>query len=180
MDKLVYAAIPVAVPNGRAAVVDRPMLLAPGVGTTGGVPVQLFVFGTTWEQALAVRVAGKGLVLLVGCGHPGIGALVERAEQAFGGPVYGVIGGFHLPVTGDRVGLPGVNMQRLLGSADPPWVPLARAAVDETIDCLRSRHIQLIAPSAHDACDWSLARLAKAFGNAYRPLHVGEEVRIES
>jgi 7,8-dihydropterin-6-yl-methyl-4-(beta-D-ribofuranosyl)aminobenzene 5'-phosphate synthase len=176
----VYTTVPMTVPGGPPVVVDGPRVLACGVGTTGSLPVQLFVFGTTLEQALVVRVADRGLVLIVGCGHPGIAALVEQAERAFGGPVYGVIGGLHLPITGDRVGLPGINLQRLLGSAEQPWVPLRRADVDKMIAFLRARQVQLVAPSAHDACDWSLAQLACAFGEACRPLRVGEEVVIHA
>ncbi len=174
-----YATVPLRTPDGWSTVVDRPRALAPGVGTTGPLAVQLFVLGTTFEQALVIRVAGRGLVLVVGCAHPGVSALVQRALEAFGGPLYGVIGGLHLPVTADRAGIPGVNVQRVLGSAAPPWVALTAVAVADTIACLRTQDVRLVAPSAHDACDWSLAQLAQAFGDAYRPLRVGDEIRVD-
>jgi len=46
-----------------------------------------------FEQALAVNVAGRGVILVVGCGHPGVPKLVERARAALGRPIAGVIGG---------------------------------------------------------------------------------------
>jgi hypothetical protein len=58
-------------------------------------------------------------------------------------------------------------------------VPLSPAAVRETAACLRAQHVRLVAPAAQDACGRSLAQLAEAFGDAYRPLRVGEEVLIE-
>lgn len=62
-----------------------------GVGTTGTIARKLFG-GWIDEQALAVHVAGKGIVLIVGCGHQTILRLLERAEAMFGAPPSGVIG----------------------------------------------------------------------------------------
>lgn len=47
------------------------------------------------EQSIVIK-SDKGLVVIVGCSHPGILEIVERAKQIFNLPVYGVIGGFHL------------------------------------------------------------------------------------
>jgi 7,8-dihydropterin-6-yl-methyl-4-(beta-D-ribofuranosyl)aminobenzene 5'-phosphate synthase len=49
------------------------------------------------DQALIVHVAGKGLVVLTGCGHAGIVNIVRYARKLTGvDDVYAVIGGFHL------------------------------------------------------------------------------------
>ncbi len=56
------------------------MALAPGVVTTAPLPATVPLLGYTLEQALVVRVDGRGLVLGIGCGHPGMAAFVERAE----------------------------------------------------------------------------------------------------
>jgi 7,8-dihydropterin-6-yl-methyl-4-(beta-D-ribofuranosyl)aminobenzene 5'-phosphate synthase len=87
-------------------------------------------------------------------------------------------GGLHFPITGDRAGLAPLNMQQLLGSSAPPWRPLKPEAVDHTIRYLQDKGIDLLSPSAHDSCDWSLERFARAFGDRYRPLKVGEEIRV--
>ena len=57
------------------------------MGTCNGKP--------TSEQAVVLKTV-KGLVVVVGCSHPGIVTIVKEVKQAFGAPVYGVIGGFHL------------------------------------------------------------------------------------
>ncbi|NCA86279.1 MAG: MBL fold metallo-hydrolase [Clostridia bacterium] len=55
----------------------------------------------TREQALVIRT-DKGLVLLAGCGHPGIDRMVKKVAKRFGEPVYMVMGGFHLEDYGDE------------------------------------------------------------------------------
>ncbi len=47
------------------------------------------------EQSVIVE-SPKGLIIIVGCSHPGILTIVQNAKRAFNTPVYGVIGGFHL------------------------------------------------------------------------------------
>jgi 7,8-dihydropterin-6-yl-methyl-4-(beta-D-ribofuranosyl)aminobenzene 5'-phosphate synthase len=49
------------------------------------------------DQAMVVNVAGRGLVVLTGCGHAGIVNIVTRAKQITGvEAVHAVLGGFHL------------------------------------------------------------------------------------
>jgi len=49
------------------------------------------------DQAIIIHVAGKGLVVLTGCGHAGIVNIVRHAQALTGvEQVYAVIGGFHL------------------------------------------------------------------------------------
>lgn len=177
--KPVYATVPLRLIQGRSTVVQAPRLLAPGVATTGPLPRALFLMGYVQEQALAILVEGKGQVLLVGCGHPGIEAFIERAEQLFTLPVYGLIGGLHFPVTDDRARVGPFRMQQLLGSPNPPWRPIGKDAVDRTLAYLKEKGIHFVALSAHDTCDWSLHAFEEAFGNEYHPLKVGERLRIE-
>ena len=54
-----------------------------------------FKGGKVAEQSLVIQ-SDKGLVIVVGCAHPGIAEIVHKARQLFNLPVYGVIGGFHL------------------------------------------------------------------------------------
>jgi 7,8-dihydropterin-6-yl-methyl-4-(beta-D-ribofuranosyl)aminobenzene 5'-phosphate synthase len=75
--------------------VDGPQAIAPGIASTGPIPRQMFFFGQTLEQSLAVNVEGKGIVLIIGCGHPTIQRILERAEMLFDAPTYGVVGGLH-------------------------------------------------------------------------------------
>jgi 7,8-dihydropterin-6-yl-methyl-4-(beta-D-ribofuranosyl)aminobenzene 5'-phosphate synthase len=44
------------------------------------------------EQSLAVRT-GKGIVVVTGCSHPGVGDILDAAARY--GTLYGIVGGFH-------------------------------------------------------------------------------------
>jgi len=59
------------------------------------------------DQALVLHVAGKGLVILTGCGHAGVVNIVRYARRLTGvDQVYAVLGGFHLragPVVAETV-----------------------------------------------------------------------------
>ena len=83
-----------------------------------GFPVHQAWRGQSWEpdplilddQALIAHVAGRGLVVLTGCGHAGIINICRYAQRLTGvDKVHAVIGGFHLagplfePVIGDTV-----------------------------------------------------------------------------
>jgi len=54
------------------------------------------------EQALVLNVAGKGLVVIGGCCHPGIVNMTKYAQKLTGvSQVAAIIGGFHLTAGGD-------------------------------------------------------------------------------
>ena len=62
------------------------------------------------DQALIAHVAGRGLVVLTGCGHAGVINICRYAQRLTGtAKLHAVIGGFHLagplfePVIGDTV-----------------------------------------------------------------------------
>ncbi len=56
----------------------------------------------SYEQALIITTT-KGLIVLVGCSHPGIVEIVQRAKSLMKQDVYFVMGGFHLAVTDSEV-----------------------------------------------------------------------------
>jgi 7,8-dihydropterin-6-yl-methyl-4-(beta-D-ribofuranosyl)aminobenzene 5'-phosphate synthase len=76
--------------------------------TTGyepGFPPQQAWTGSGWEpdplvlddQALIINVAGRGLVVITGCGHAGVVNIARYAARLTGGqPLYALLGGFHL------------------------------------------------------------------------------------
>jgi 7,8-dihydropterin-6-yl-methyl-4-(beta-D-ribofuranosyl)aminobenzene 5'-phosphate synthase len=177
--KAFYSTIPLERPGLDNHTVLQPQILAPGVGTTGPLPVQLFLLGYTLEQSLVVDVAGKGLIVIVGCGHPGIEMILNRASQIFQRPIYGVIGGLHLLVKGDRSGMK-LPMQKLLGSSDLPWRPTGEKGVYRAIERMKTEGVRLVSLSAHDSCEWTLETFQHSFGEYYRPLKVGQEISIES
>ena len=122
----VYVPEPLEHPTADVRVVKGPQRIAPGVVSLGPIPGALFFLGWTPEQALAVNVQGKGIVVIVGCGHQGIPRIVERAEALFGAPVYGLVGGLHLLVSG-------MSGRRFVGTGRPPWQPLTPADTAETM-----------------------------------------------
>jgi 7,8-dihydropterin-6-yl-methyl-4-(beta-D-ribofuranosyl)aminobenzene 5'-phosphate synthase len=74
-------------------------------GFEKGFPIHQAYRAGSWEpdplilddQALVVHVAGKGLVILTGCGHAGIVNICRYARRLTGvDQIYAVLGGFHL------------------------------------------------------------------------------------
>jgi 7,8-dihydropterin-6-yl-methyl-4-(beta-D-ribofuranosyl)aminobenzene 5'-phosphate synthase len=101
---------------------DRSVLITGEVdrvtGFEKGFPVHQAWRGQSWEpdplilddQALIAHVAGRGLVVLTGCGHAGIINICRYAQRLTGVEnLHAIIGGFHLtgplfePVIGDTV-----------------------------------------------------------------------------
>ncbi|HBS48291.1 TPA: hypothetical protein DEO28_04365 [Candidatus Dependentiae bacterium] len=52
----------------------------------------------TYEINAVAKIKDKGLVIIVGCAHQGLPAIIEDAKKAFNNeiPVYALIGGLHL------------------------------------------------------------------------------------
>jgi 7,8-dihydropterin-6-yl-methyl-4-(beta-D-ribofuranosyl)aminobenzene 5'-phosphate synthase len=49
------------------------------------------------DQALIINVAGRGLVVITGCGHAGVVNIARYAQRLVGGqPLHALLGGFHL------------------------------------------------------------------------------------
>jgi 7,8-dihydropterin-6-yl-methyl-4-(beta-D-ribofuranosyl)aminobenzene 5'-phosphate synthase len=68
---------------------ERGEEIVPGIRSTGQVD------GAIPEQGLVLDTR-DGPVLLTGCAHPGVVEMTRRAAEVAGGPVYAVLGGFHL------------------------------------------------------------------------------------
>ncbi len=174
-----YVPIPLTHPTADVSTTEKPQPLAPGVATTGTIPRQLFFLGYTPEQSLAVNVEGKGIVLIVGCGHSTLQGIIDRAKMLFDAPLYGMVGGLHYPVTASREKKLGLPIQSILGTGKWPWTPVTCEDVKEAIGYLRERNPQLVSLSAHDSCDWSINAFRSAFGEAYKDLLVGEEISVD-
>jgi len=69
----------------------RPVKLCDGIITSG-------VLGRFLkEHSLIINVKGCGPVVFVGCSHPGVASILERAaEVTESSSIWGVIGGFHI------------------------------------------------------------------------------------
>jgi 7,8-dihydropterin-6-yl-methyl-4-(beta-D-ribofuranosyl)aminobenzene 5'-phosphate synthase len=119
--------------------VDSLTRIAPGislVSTVSRTP------GTLELRELSLAIDGpEGLVLLVGCSHPGIETILEAARTA-GGHVHIVFGGLHLPSAADS------TIRRIASSLRDRW------------------SIDRIAPG-HCTGEPAFAELRRVFGSRY-------------
>lgn len=69
--------------------VDAPTEVVPGMMTGGRI-------GTAIPEHALVADSPEGLVVVVGCAHPGIAEMLRGIATGRGRPVHAVIGGFHL------------------------------------------------------------------------------------
>ncbi len=173
------AFVPTEMSHPRADVraVHETQVIGPGVAVLPPLPRALFWIGPIAEQAVVVNVRGRGLVLMTGCGHPQIERTLAAAEKVVEAPVHAVIGGLHLPV--HPVGTP-LMPQAVLGNPNWPWRPIDEEDVRSVIRSIRERGPGLIALSGHDSTRWTLDTFARAFGDRYRTLRVGEEIAISA
>ena len=157
-DRLVFVPAKVTYPNAIHATI--PTLPGPDVATTGVIsypevfPLSLFEPKGN-EQALVVHVAGQGLVLITGCGHPGLEKLVERAETLYGYPVIGIVGGLHFGESSAQ-------------------------DVEPQVQFLQSRQLKLVALSPHDSGPKVLDAFRAAFPQAYQDIQVGSVIKFSS
>jgi 7,8-dihydropterin-6-yl-methyl-4-(beta-D-ribofuranosyl)aminobenzene 5'-phosphate synthase len=155
-ERLIFVPTDMAFPG--AVHVTIPTLPGLDVATTGVIsyaenwPMSLYQAKGA-EQALVIHVAGQGLVLISGCGHPGLEKMVERAETMYDLPVVGVVGGLH-------------------------YEGLTADEVQSHILFLLSRQPSLIALSPHDSSSEALVAFNSAFPDIYHTLTVGEVVQL--
>lgn len=169
--KRIFVPTPMTYPGMEPVVAREPMVLAPGVATAGPITGRIHM-GPVDEQALAVRVEGKGVVLIVGCGHQGLPNLLARSAQLFDEPLYGVVGGLHYPVPRGRLIMGGVDAQRwaTYGTDKGP----SAEDVQREIDLLAGKAPGWVSISPHDSSDDMIEAFRKTFGPRYHDLRVGE------
>lgn len=176
--KAVYTPIPMTYPGLSPICSADPTLISKGVITSGTITNQDFFLGEIHEQALAINVEGKGIVIIIGCGHQTLAKILKRTAALFDEPLYGIIGGLHYPVTDSRIKVMGIKMQRYLGSCRVPWKPIKINEVQESIDMLSKLNPKIIGISAHDSCDMVIGAFENAFPGAYKKVFVGEKITI--
>jgi metal-dependent hydrolase (beta-lactamase superfamily II) len=175
--KRVLTPIAMTYPGIRPERATQAVRIAPGVATTGTIRRRLFA---EWveEQALAVNVEGRGIVLIVGCGHQTMTRLLRRTHALFSEKIAGVVGGLHYPVPRGRLHAAGFDLQRRFGSGNGPLSPLTLDDVDADLALLESESPSLIAVGGHDTSDFVIERIRKRFGAAHRYVRVGEAIVV--
>lgn len=118
---------------------------------TKGVVILGELYGPPWEQALVVNTA-KGLVVLVGCSHPGVVSIVDKAVKEIKNTPYLVIGGFHM-------------------------VSCSRDTCIKVTEELLKRNVKFIAP-IHCSGDTIREVLESKYSEHYLEAHVGTVVKV--
>ena len=73
----------------KVTAVDDPVAISENIFSTGQMGSEIK------EQALVLNTAG-GLVVIMGCAHPGLVNMLKRAKQLGSDEIYLAMGGFHL------------------------------------------------------------------------------------
>ena len=172
--KIVYTPTPTEYPGLKPICSGEPIKIAKGVSTIGVIPCPLF-FTDIGEQALAINVKNKGIVIITGCGHQTIEKLILRSELLFNEPIYGLLGGFHLPVSEGR-NISKIYQYFITGRL--PWDPLTMTDIQKNIDFLKKHEIKIVGISGHDSCDESINSFKKAYKNNYFDIAVGQSITL--
>jgi len=85
-------------PDALVVAVSKPSLVLPDTWLVG--PIQLENDGVTFYEQALVLDRPDGLIVIVGCSHPGIAEVVQQVKEVFGHRrIKLVAGGFHLHKT---------------------------------------------------------------------------------
>jgi 7,8-dihydropterin-6-yl-methyl-4-(beta-D-ribofuranosyl)aminobenzene 5'-phosphate synthase len=146
-----------------------PVIVTPGVMTTGEVP-RIETFETVegfWtvkegqycrdeipdDQALAINLPGKGLVVITGCAHSGIINTIRHTQKITGvEELYAVLGGFHLMGADDK-------------------------RIEATAEALQQLDPTFVRPG-HCTGQRAICRLQEALGERCQPLAVGDSIHL--
>ena len=154
----VYTPAPLTYPGLTPTLTTQPTIMTEAIATTGGIAFTEVFPLSLWrtvrmEQAVAVNVEGKGIVLILGCGHPGVERLVARAQAAFDAPVIGVVGGLHYEDKSPEV-------------------------VSASIAHLKTLQPQIVALSPHDSTPANIQAFRDAFPTSYQNVEVGRPITL--
>lgn len=156
--RTLYVPTALTYPGLTPIVADQPRKIVEGVATMGTIPYaevwQLALFqARNVEQALAVNVAGEGIVIITGCGHPSLTKLLARAQALFAEPVVGIVGGLH-------------------------YENAAAETVQPDIQRLQALQPKLVALSPHDSEAPARQAFRTAFTAIYHDIVVGQPLRL--
>lgn len=158
--KRVFAPAALNNANLETIVAKTPTKISEGVATLGAISFpELFPLSLKTalnaEQVLAVNVQGKGVVLIMGCGHPTVERIVARGQATFAEPIVGIVGGLH-------------------------YEGFTRAQTQPHIDFVKALAPQLIAISPHDSSVDAMNAFRETFPNAYQKVQVGRVISFEN
>jgi metal-dependent hydrolase (beta-lactamase superfamily II) len=169
--KRVFTPVPMTYPGIRPYHADGPQPLSNGVATTGPIPRRLFI-GRIDEQALVINLAGKGLVVIVGCGHQTLSKLLQRIDDAFEEPLYAIVGDLHYPIPEGHLRIAGIDAQRRFASGDGFFKPFSEQDLERELQTL-DESVSFLALGGHDTHDEVLDALEEKMGDRFQKAEVG-------
>ena len=176
-DKRIFAPTKTQYPNAEVTIIPEATVIDKGIASLGAISRQL-VMGKIEEQALVINVEGKGLVVIVGCGHQTVPKILQRAEEVFNTSLYGIVGDLHYPVPDGRLNIAGINLQHLLASGEGPHSPITIDTMKVEAELLKNTGLKVIALGGHDTSDQAIEYFSSEFGSGYSHVRVGETINI--
>jgi 7,8-dihydropterin-6-yl-methyl-4-(beta-D-ribofuranosyl)aminobenzene 5'-phosphate synthase len=171
----VYTPVEMTYPGLNPIYTPLPVKIAKGVSTIGVIHNPIF-FEDIEEQAIAINVENKGIIIISGCGHQSIEKILQRTELLFDEPIYGVLGGFHYPIEEGR-NITWIYKYFVVGKL--PWERLTLEDVKRNCELLKARNVKLVGLSGHDSCDKSISVFRQEFPGSYVNITVGEKIVLD-
>jgi 7,8-dihydropterin-6-yl-methyl-4-(beta-D-ribofuranosyl)aminobenzene 5'-phosphate synthase len=119
--------------------------IAEDIWTTGEMGVAIP------EQSLIIQTE-QGLVVITGCAHPGIVAIVEQAQGTMNQPIRLVLGGFHL-------------------------INKSEAEIDTILSDFNRLGVEQVAP-CHCTGEYAISRFAAAYGDNFIQIGAGSTIQL--
>ena len=107
--------------------------------------------GIAGEQSLILKIR-QGLVIITGCGHPGIVEIIKAAKKITNSQVYFVFGGFHL-------------LQK------------TENQIKQIINEIKNLGVEKIG-ATHCSGDKTIEMFAKTFGKNFIRMGVGKTIKL--
>ena len=170
----VYTPVEMTYPGLNPAYTPLPTKIAKGVATIGVIHNPVF-FADIGEQALAINVENKGIVIITGCGHQSLEKILKRTDRLFDEPLYGVLGGFHYPI---EEGRNIVWYQKYFIVGKLPWERFTVEDVKANCELLKNRNVKLVGLSGHDSSEESISIFRQVFPGSYVDIKVGEKISL--
>jgi 7,8-dihydropterin-6-yl-methyl-4-(beta-D-ribofuranosyl)aminobenzene 5'-phosphate synthase len=170
----VYTPIEMTYPGLNPVYTPLPTKIAKGVATIGVIHNPIFLADIE-EQALAINVKNKGIIIISGCGHQSIEKIIKRTDLLFDEPIYGVLGGFHYPIEEER-NITWIYKYFVVGKL--PWERLTVEEVENNCELLKARNVKLVGLSGHDSSDKSISIFRQRFPGSFVNIKVGEKISL--
>ena len=167
----IFSPVKISYPGQQPVQLARPAIIGEGLASTGPIGRELFI-GRVDEQALVINLEGKGLVIIVGCGHQTLDRLMTVIDASFDQPVYALVGDLHYPVPEGRLKILGIDVQKRLASGEGVFSPLSDADAAD-FEQQVSDKFEYLALGGHDTSDEILQRLSQRLGRRFQIATIG-------